>query len=111
MQRLILERLIACYSVALDGGNKRKLEALYRLLMERIQQLSPDEDGLREGGVERVKLNHDELDAVGWGLYHLTQQMPAFAKSEWRAFLAGLQVCLCVSVRVSCVGGVRVVVS
>jgi hypothetical protein len=36
---VILERMMACYSTALDASNKGRLEQLYRLLMERLQVL------------------------------------------------------------------------
>ena len=35
--QVILERMMTCYSTALEGSNKGKLEQLYRLLMERLQ--------------------------------------------------------------------------
>ena len=84
-QKLILERLVTCHSLALDAQNKPKLEHLYTLLMQRVQALAPaDKRG--------ATLDHDSLDAAAWALYMLTHQMPAVAKAEWKAFLLGLQV-------------------
>ena len=88
-QQVILERLMACYSTALDGSNKAKLEHLYRLLLERLQTLAAEAAG--DGSVAIEAMDHDGVDAACRGLYKLTHQMPAFAKAEWKAFLTVLQ--------------------
>ena len=79
-------------STGLDPKNRHQLEALYLLLIQRLQSLSPESAGAGGRGGGCHDLDHDSIEAASWGLYQLTHLMPALAKSEWLLFLARLQV-------------------
>ena len=81
-QKLILERLVACHAVAVASSNRDALERLYGMLMQRLL-LIPDQDG--------AEPDNQDVDAVSWGLFQLTQAMPGYAASQFKSQLLDLQ--------------------